>query len=239
MPVHSYSDADGVRAAAVLADLADLARTLHATPPAPPIDVLRDLLGRLWPAVPPAHAASVSVCCAGTEGPELVVATDEVPRPDDGAAGVVALSRPLPGPPGVGSLTFFARAPFDAAAGQAASEAAAVCSVVLATLHERIRGDNLEKALVSSRQIAAAVGIVMAQQRCTYEEAFQRIRSVSQRAHRKMRELADEILFTGEVPDGLPAAAPLTGRRVETLDGPTSAQREPAPARRAAGPPPS
>jgi hypothetical protein len=37
----------------------------------------------------------------------------------------------------------------------------------------------------------------MAQYRCSYDEAFERIRSASQRAHRKIRDLAEDIVLTG------------------------------------------
>jgi hypothetical protein len=115
-----------------------------------------------------------------------------------GVAAVLAL--PLPGLAGRGALTFYGEAPFPVDALAPAAEAAAVAAVALAALETRDRAANLEIALASSRQISAAVGIVMAQDRCSYDEAFQRIRSISQRTHRKMRELADQIVFTGARP---------------------------------------
>jgi len=112
------------------------------------------------------------------------------------------LAAPLPGLAGRGALTFYADARFPADALAPAAEAAAVAAVALTGLETRERAANLEIALASSRQIAAAVGIVMAQDRCSYEEAFQLIRSISQRTHRKMRELAEQIVFTGARPEG-------------------------------------
>ncbi len=116
-----------------------------------------------------------------------------------GVSAVLAL--PLPGLAGRAALTFYADAPLPIDALAPAGEAAAVAAVALVGLETRERAANLEIALATSRQIAAAVGIVMAQQRCSYEDAFQRIRAVSQRTHRKMRELADAIVFTGALPD--------------------------------------
>ena len=57
--------------------------------------------------------------------------------------------------------------------------------------------ENLRIALASSRQISAAVGIVMNQQRLSYDDAFAVLVSVSQRLHRKLRIVADDVVFTG------------------------------------------
>jgi hypothetical protein len=40
----------------------------------------------------------------------------------------------------------------------------------------------------------------MARSRCTYEQGFATLRAASQRTHRKLRDVADEIVFTGDVP---------------------------------------
>lgn len=61
----------------------------------------------------------------------------------------------------------------------------------------RAKCENLEIALTSSREIGAAIGVLMARHGLTQTEAFGTLRIVSQRAHRKLRELADEVLFTG------------------------------------------
>ena len=60
---------------------------------------------------------------------------------------------------------------------------------------------NLEQALVTARRIGAAVGIVMARLSVTEDEAFLVLRSASQREQRKLRVIADEIVFTGVIPD--------------------------------------
>lgn len=61
---------------------------------------------------------------------------------------------------------------------------------------------NLEQALTTSRRIGAAVGITMARLRVTEDEAFTVLRRASQEANRKLRELADEVVLTGQVPGG-------------------------------------
>jgi hypothetical protein len=113
------------------------------------------------------------------------------------------LSHPLPGLEGRASVNFYADRPvsFDGDALTGAARAAARCSVTLAALTAREQVRNLEQALATSRQISAAIGIVMAQYRCTYDEAFARLRAVSQRSHRKVRDVAEDVLFTGAVPD--------------------------------------
>jgi AmiR/NasT family two-component response regulator len=59
---------------------------------------------------------------------------------------------------------------------------------------------NLERALVTSRSIAMAVGIVMARQGLTPDAAFDVLRVASQRSHRKLHAIAEDVVFTGEVP---------------------------------------
>jgi AmiR/NasT family two-component response regulator len=50
-----------------------------------------------------------------------------------------------------------------------------------------------------------AIGIVMARYGLPEPEAFDVLRRTSQRVHRKLRDLAEEIVYAGEVP-------PWTGR---------------------------
>jgi AmiR/NasT family two-component response regulator len=70
----------------------------------------------------------------------------------------------------------------------------------LAQARERIR--NLEIALETNRHIAMAVGILMARRSLKPDEAFAAMRAVSQRRHVKLREVADEVVYTGELPVG-------------------------------------
>lgn len=65
---------------------------------------------------------------------------------------------------------------------------------------DRERLANLEFALVSARRIGAATGILMASEKVTVDQAFERLRVASQRTHRKLRDVADDVLFTGTLP---------------------------------------
>lgn len=73
------------------------------------------------------------------------------------------------------------------------------------TLHRRdVR--NLQQAVESNREIGIAIGILMNQFKITREEAFDRLRHTSQQLNRKLREIAADLEFTGQLPQ-LPAPA--------------------------------
>jgi AmiR/NasT family two-component response regulator len=59
---------------------------------------------------------------------------------------------------------------------------------------------NLESALLTNRVIGMAVGILVERRRLTADEAFARLVRLSQRTHRRVSELADELVYTGELP---------------------------------------
>ncbi len=56
---------------------------------------------------------------------------------------------------------------------------------------------NLEIALASNRDIGTAIGILMNSQLVTQDEAFTMLRVTSQHTHRKLREVANDVIFTG------------------------------------------
>lgn len=60
---------------------------------------------------------------------------------------------------------------------------------------------NLEIALESSRQIGTAIGILMASRLMTADRAFDELRTVSQHTHRKIRDVAADVMDTGALPD--------------------------------------
>lgn len=60
---------------------------------------------------------------------------------------------------------------------------------------------NLYRALGHSRDIGAAVGILMAQRRLPREEAFDLLREASMRTNTKLYELALEVVETGALPE--------------------------------------
>lgn len=58
---------------------------------------------------------------------------------------------------------------------------------------------NLEIALETSRTIGMAVGIVMERLRLPPDQAFDVLRRISQQHHRKLRDLASDLVFCGAV----------------------------------------
>jgi hypothetical protein len=62
------------------------------------------------------------------------------------------------------------------------------------------QAQKLEVALASSRDIGAAQGILMERYKVTREEAFGLLATVSQRTNRKLRDVAVQLVDTGEVP---------------------------------------
>jgi hypothetical protein len=110
------------------------------------------------------------------------------------------LSYPLTGAGHVGtSLNLYSNQPAgfaDADLDRAALTAAGVALALAGSNHRR-RAANLEKALVSSRRIGAAVGILMGRHQCRYDEAFDAMCRASQRSHRKLRDIAEDVLVTG------------------------------------------
>jgi AmiR/NasT family two-component response regulator len=69
----------------------------------------------------------------------------------------------------------------------------------LAIAHDKIA--NLEIALVSARRIGMAIGILMARHGLTDDQAFERLRQVSQQHHHKLRDIAEQVIFTGALDD--------------------------------------
>lgn len=65
----------------------------------------------------------------------------------------------------------------------------------------RRRVANLELALQTNRRIAMAIGIIMARRGLPEDGAFEVLREASQQTHRKLRDIADDIVYTGVVPN--------------------------------------
>jgi GAF domain-containing protein len=74
----------------------------------------------------------------------------------------------------------------------------AAISLDVATAEEKVR--NLQTALTSNRRIGMAIGIVMNESRLQDEQAFQMLRAASQHTHRKLRDVAEEVILTGALP---------------------------------------
>ena len=79
-------------------------------------------------------------------------------------------------------------------------------SLALAKAAAEEKARNLTRALQNSRDIGTAMGILMAQEKVTREQAFDLLRMTSQRLHRKLSEVAGEVADTGLLPGQAPAA---------------------------------
>jgi AmiR/NasT family two-component response regulator len=74
-----------------------------------------------------------------------------------------------------------------------------------AHLREELRArdlevENLQAALVNSRVIGAAVGVLMERDGLTYDDAFAMLCQTSQHLNVKVREIADQLLYSGALP---------------------------------------
>jgi AmiR/NasT family two-component response regulator len=58
---------------------------------------------------------------------------------------------------------------------------------------------NLRQALESNRRIGVAIGVLMARRSVTEQAAFDLLRAASQNQHRKLREVADDVVYTGDL----------------------------------------
>jgi GAF domain-containing protein len=130
------------------------------------------------------------------------------------------LERPLPirsvlsvpvhtGDCGSQSLNLYAkpRYAFGSSQHSAAYLCGAALGLALTALHQRERAEHLRIALGTNRQIGTAMGILMARHRCSADEAFTALRVTSQHQHRKLREVADEVIYTGTLPSRRPPRA--------------------------------
>lgn len=59
---------------------------------------------------------------------------------------------------------------------------------------------HLTVALRTSRHIGMAMGILMCRHGWTEDRAFAALRDASQRQHRKLRDVAQDVVLTGELP---------------------------------------
>ncbi|SFN15184.1 GAF domain-containing protein [Pseudonocardia ammonioxydans] len=106
----------------------------------------------------------------------------------------------------VGALNLYGRHPHAFTDGSRAMGAilAAHAALSMVAANEHDEAVNLGKSLVSSRQIGTAIGIVMVRQGLDQETAFAFLVDASQRANKKLRELADVIVEAGDIPGRRP-----------------------------------
>lgn len=63
----------------------------------------------------------------------------------------------------------------------------------------RGQAQNLERALLTSREIGIAIGILMSEHKVHREEAFDLLRVASQHGQRKVHDLAADVILTGQL----------------------------------------
>lgn len=106
---------------------------------------------------------------------------------------------------GTGSLNIYGLTPdaFDQAAQEIGSIMAAHASLAARAVGNRMvlqdLGDHLQQALLSRDVIGQAKGIIMERLKVTPDDAFDILKSSSQRLNLKLREVAGELTQTGEV----------------------------------------
>jgi hypothetical protein len=77
----------------------------------------------------------------------------------------------------------------------------AASAIAAELYYERAR--NLQRALESNREIGVATGVLMNQYKLTREQAFNLLRITSQRANRKLHDIATQVGDTGALPPGM------------------------------------
>lgn len=113
------------------------------------------------------------------------------------------LSFHLADEPHRGALNLYADEPdaFDAQAVNTGALFATHARVLMIHAAAANQAHHLTQALSSSRQIGAAVGILMAAHKVTADDAFEMLRHTSQHLNRKLRDIADDVTQTGQLPD--------------------------------------
>jgi GAF domain-containing protein len=102
----------------------------------------------------------------------------------------------------VGVLALYADKPFSFSPEQAglATVFAAHAAIALEDAYYVDKTANLEQALQSNRRIGMAIGVLMAQNKLTEQQAFDLLRVASQNLHVKLREIAEEVILAGSAP---------------------------------------
>jgi hypothetical protein len=101
------------------------------------------------------------------------------------------------------ALNLFAESPgaYDDEAMSTGAIFAAHATNLVALYEAQDEATNLESALNSNRRIGTAMGVLMAHHKVTEDVAFGMLRSASQRLHRKLRDIAVEVVETGTLPE--------------------------------------
>lgn len=109
----------------------------------------------------------------------------------------------------IGALNLYSRhrAAFDEHSCAIGTVLAAHAAIALSAAQEYERAGQLEDALQSNREIGMAIGVLMGRGGVSQEQAFTLLRGASQHLHRKLREVAVEVVDTGQLP-GRPLPPP-------------------------------
>jgi hypothetical protein len=205
--------------ASVLRELVDEAAPVLGSPPEASVTLVRGGPGRTIASSGPTALELDEVQYRGDSGPCLhsaregapvtVLATDGDRWPDVTAAlraagcdGVWSHPLPVEAPVG-GSLNLYVRGGDPGAAEVAdALVQAAVVPVANAWLYEEVvrRADNLRIALQTRAVIEQAKGILMERLRITADQAFDALVRTSNDTNTKVREVAQAIVDTGQIP---------------------------------------
>ena len=92
-----------------------------------------------------------------------------------------------------------AREAFDQSDQTTATLLATHGALALTAARRQSKIENLERALQTSRRIGTAMGILMASYKVTEPQAFDLLRIASQSNHRKVYDVADEVVQTGQL----------------------------------------
>ena len=84
---------------------------------------------------------------------------------------------------------------------QVGGAAVPLLSIVLTAVHQRHSVRHLEIGLATSRSIGAAVGVLMSRHHWTYDQAFDALRTASQHGHRRLRDIAADVVLIGDLPE--------------------------------------
>jgi hypothetical protein len=158
--------------------------------------------------------------------------------PEATKAGVRSvLALPLSADAQLGALNLYARYPvaFGVVDRARATILVSLASLALSVAHshedDERRAANLHAALTSRESIGQALGILMERERITANQAFDVLRRASQHLNVKLREVAKNLIETGEEPDtgpprgDLQSSGPTRGSAVLQSDQRTTGRR--------------
>ena len=91
-------------------------------------------------------------------------------------------------------------------------------ATALSRLIARDRTTNLTTALATARHIGVAIGILVAVEKITADQAFDLLRITSQHANRKLTDIATDVTDQGALPSPPTTAAPVIRGTTDTLN---------------------